>query len=113
LQPRDQTTTQDHRNPEGEAKITFRRTKKLSLDQVERLWRSVGWWVGENRPTLLPAALARSHSVVSAWDGDALVGIANAIADGHLVVYYPYVLVDPMYQRLGVGTKLVEILKTR
>ncbi len=30
-----------------------------------------------------------------------------------LVVYYPYLLVDPAYQRRGVGTRLVAILKKK
>jgi hypothetical protein len=39
-----------------------------------------------------------SHSLVTAWDDDRLVGLGNAISDGHLVVYYPHLLVHPDYQ---------------
>jgi hypothetical protein len=40
------------------------------------------------KPTELFNALMSSHSLVSAWDSDLLVGLGNAISDGLLVVYY-------------------------
>ena len=42
-----------------------------------------------------------------------LVGIANAISDGHLVVYYPHILEHPKYQRNGIGRKMMWTLKKR
>ncbi|MEM9982838.1 MAG: GNAT family N-acetyltransferase, partial [Bacteroidota bacterium] len=47
------------------------------------------------------------HSLVSAWEQDTLVGIGNAISDGHLVVYYPHLLVHPNYQGKGIGRKIL------
>lgn len=95
-------------------KMTYRWTRKLPVDQLARLWHSVGWWTNDNRPmTRLPAALAHSHSVITAWDGGRLVGLANAVSDGHLVVYYPYILVEPPYQRQGVGAKLLALMQER
>jgi len=59
---------------------------------------------------LLYSALMGSHSLVSAWDGENLVGIANAISDGFLVVYFPHLLVLPSYQSQGVGTKIMDVM---
>jgi GNAT superfamily N-acetyltransferase len=53
-------------------------------------------------------ALQHSHSLVSAWLGDKLVGIGNAISDGYLVVYYPHLLVHPEYQGKGIGRKIMD-----
>ena len=50
---------------------------------------------------------------MSAWDGENLVGIDNAISDGFLVVYYPHLLVHPDYQGQGVGIGSMDILKGR
>ena len=94
-------------------RIAYRRTRRLQLDQVETLWRAVGWWTDEGNPTLLPEALAHSHAVVSAWEQDALVGVGNAISDHHLVVYYPYIVVHPDYQRQGIGSEIVRRLQAR
>ena len=52
-----------------------------------------------------------SHSLLTAWDGGRLVGLGNAISDGHLVVYYPHLLVDPEYQGTGIGSELMRRLK--
>jgi ribosomal protein S18 acetylase RimI-like enzyme len=36
--------------------------------------------------------------------------LANAISDGHLVVYYSHLLVDPEFQGIGIGTLLLRRL---
>ena len=35
------------------------------------------------------------------------MGLGNAISDGHLVVYYPHLLVLPDYQGKGVGSLIL------
>ena len=42
-----------------------------------------------------------------------LVGIANAISDGHLVVYYPHLLVHPENQGQGIGRRIMAAMKER
>lgn len=49
-----------------------------------------------------------SHSLVTAWESEELIGIGNAISDGHLVVYYPHLLVDPNHQGKGVGKMMMD-----
>ena len=44
---------------------------------------------------------------------DRLIGLGNAISDGHLVVYYPHLLVDPEYQRKGIGSQLMKRLMAK
>ena len=36
-----------------------------------------------------------------------LLGIGNAISDGHLVVYYPHMLVHPAFQGQGIGRQMM------
>ncbi|PAX60168.1 GNAT family N-acetyltransferase [Brunnivagina elsteri CCALA 953] len=89
--------------------ITFSETRDIEAAQVVVLYK-VNRWSSVRKPQLLYQALINSHYLVSAWDGKRLVGIGNAISDGHLVVYYPHLLVDPDYQGLGIGTELVNML---
>jgi GNAT superfamily N-acetyltransferase len=89
--------------------ITFSETRDIEAAQVVVLYK-VNRWSSVRKPQLLYQALINSHYLVSAWDGKRLVGIGNAISDGHLVVYYPHLLVDPDYQGLGIGTELVKML---
>ncbi len=42
-----------------------------------------------------------------------MVGLGNAISDGHLVVYYPHLLVHPDFTRQGVGSGIMDRLSDR
>ena len=92
--------------------IDFRFDKELPEDQVIALYTSLEWSSAE-KPKELLNALANSHSVISAWDGQKLIGLANSISDGYLVVYYPHLLVIPEYQGRGIGKTLVSMMKNK
>jgi len=68
-------------------------------------------WSSAQKPQTLMAALRNSHTLVVARIEGKLVGLANAISDGHLVVYYPHMLVDPHYQGQGIGTKIMQMMQ--
>lgn len=91
---------------------TYREDRDLPLEQVIALYQA-NEWSSASKPELLLKALQGSHALVSAWDGDILVGLGNAISDGFLVVYYPHLLVLPAYQGKGVGTAIMNILKQK
>ena len=92
--------------------IQYSDRRDLLIESVLALYRA-NEWSSASKPELLHRALLASHSVVTAWDGSTLVGLGNAISDGHLVVYYPHLLVLPEYQGCGVGTRLMEMLMAR
>lgn len=41
------------------------------------------------------------------------MGLGNAISDGHLVVYFPHLLVHPDFHRQGIGKNMMEVLLGR
>lgn len=86
--------------------------RNLPMDQVVALYRANDW-SSANKPELLMNALRHSHSLVSAWDGEKLVGLGNAISDGFLVVYYPHLIVLPEFQGKGVGTEILKRLRAK
>lgn len=92
--------------------ITFSEQRDIAIEQILQLYEANGWSSAQ-KPQPLYQALINSHALVSAWDGETLVGIGNAISDGFLVVYYPHLLVRPDYQGQGVGRKIMDILKKR
>ncbi|MOA43420.1 Acetyltransferase (GNAT) family protein [compost metagenome] len=59
------------------------------------------------------AALRGSHSLVTARVSGELVGLGNAISDGHLVVYFPHMLVQPKFHGKGVGRKMMQAFLER
>ena len=92
--------------------MRYSETRDLPLECVVALYRANEWSSAE-KPQLLQAALQGSHSVVTAWDDDKLVGLGNAISDGHLVVYFPHLLVLPAYRGQGIGRQLMQMLMAR
>ena len=66
--------------------IEYRRTRDIPLASLLSLYRANAWSAAD-KPELLGRAIANSEFVVSAWDSDELVGLGNALSDGHLVVY--------------------------
>lgn len=75
-------------------------------EEVVELYRANNWSSAQ-KPQDLLAALRNSHTLITARSDNLLLGLANAISDGHLVVYFPHLLVHPDYQRLGIGRKLM------
>lgn len=82
--------------------IKISETRNIAIEKIVALYKANGWSAAD-KPTELYNALKNSHSLVTAWDGNKLIGLGNAISDGHLVVYYPHLLVHPDYQGKGVG----------
>lgn len=89
--------------------IIYRDTREISVEAIFELYKSNAWSSAE-KPIQLRNGLLNSHSLWTAWHGDRLIGLGNAISDGHLVVYYPHLLVNPNYQGQGIGTELMRRL---
>ncbi|MBW3093309.1 GNAT family N-acetyltransferase [Bifidobacterium sp. 82T10] len=92
--------------------ITYTEERRFTQDQVQRLFRSVGWVSGEY-PERLHRALMGSSTVVTAWDGDRLVGLVRALDDGAMLAYVHYVLVDPEYQGQGIAGHMVRMIQEK
>ena len=92
--------------------IRYSESRDLSLDAILPLYSANGWSAAE-KPVLLRNGLLNSDTLMTAWDCDRLVGLGNAISDGHLVVYYPHLLVDPEYQGQGIGSQLMNRLMSK
>ena len=66
---------------------------------------------GIRRPTgdlpRLARMIAHANLTITAWDGDALVGVARALTDFSFCCYLSDLAVDRAYQRGGIGRELV------
>jgi ribosomal protein S18 acetylase RimI-like enzyme len=84
------------------------RRAEIDLHQLQALLNKSTFWAIDRQIEDLKIALDRSDPVVSAWDENNLVGFARATSDGIYRATIWDVVVDPDYQRLGLGRKLVE-----
>ncbi|MCU7798458.1 MAG: GNAT family N-acetyltransferase [Candidatus Thiodiazotropha sp. (ex Myrtea spinifera)] len=84
---------------------------QIEESEVVDLYQANGWSSAQKPDKLMPALLNSDTLVTARIDGK-LVGIGNAISDGHLVVYYPHMLVHPAYQGKGIGRKMMELMLT-
>ncbi len=89
--------------------ITYLYDKEVEPNSIRDLFLSVNWSLGD-KPDKLQRAFSHSDKVITAWDGEKLVGLVNSIADGSLTAYIPYLLVNPDYQKQGVGKRLVRMI---
>jgi len=89
--------------------IDYRTGGDLDLDRVIDLYHAST--LGERRPVDDRARMARMLSeanlIVSAWDGDQLVGIARSLTDFAYACYLSDLAVCASHQRQGIGVELI------
>jgi GNAT superfamily N-acetyltransferase len=86
--------------------ITISDSKEIDQAPIIDLYKA-NKWSSADKPEALYKALINSHSLISAWSEQQLVGIGNALSDGYLVVYYPHLLVHPDHHGKGIGKLIV------
>lgn len=92
--------------------ITYKGAKNYTSKDLQELFQSVGW-LSANYPERLKKALDNSETVFTAWDGEKLVGLVNAIDDSELTSYVHYLCVNPEYQGQGIGKNLLHKIKEK
>ena len=97
--------------------IEYRDGKQLPPEALEKLFLSIGWESGKE-PVLLSKALQNYGAVLTAWEGEELIGLIAAMDDGFLTAYVHYLLVRADRQSAGIGGagiggELLERLKAR
>lgn len=94
-------------------KIRYRYGNDLDIDQTLELYEAST--LGERRPIddrdIFAGMLQHANLIVTAWDGDLLVGIARTMTDFGYVGYLADLAVRQSHQRMGIGIGLIE--KTR
>lgn len=57
--------------------------------------------------------LINADLIVTAWDGDLLVGVARSVTDFSYCCYLSDLAVDQAYQKRGIGKRLIEVTRSR
>ena len=89
--------------------IEYRTGNDLDLDQVIELYRAST--LGERRPIddreRFGAMLQNANLVITAWDGNLLVGISRSITDFNYFTYLADLAVRVSHQKQGIGKELM------
>lgn len=92
--------------------IIYKDIHDFKSKDLKDLFLSVDWSSG-NYPDKLVSAMKNYETVYSAWDNDKLVGLISVMDDGIMTAYIHYLLVNPDYQRFGIGRKLIDMTKEK
>ena|SRR5690625_3958932 len=88
--------------------IHFSHRKKINSEQLKKLYNDVEWWAYTKDLMILEQAIERSLEVVSAWNGEQLVGLIRVVGDGLTIIYIQDLLVLNTYQNQGIATQLIQ-----
>ena len=88
--------------------IQYQTSTSITTEQfIDVLRRST---LGERRPIddyeCMEGMVNNSNVLVTAWDGEKLVGVARSMTDFHYACYLSDLAVDRDYQRQGIGKQL-------
>ncbi|MBE9009007.1 GNAT family N-acetyltransferase [Pseudanabaenaceae cyanobacterium LEGE 13415] len=84
------------------------RKSQIDLVQLQALFQVAAFWASDRKVEDLAIAIKNSDPVISAWDGDRLIGFARATSDGVYRATIWDVVVHPDFQGAGLGRKLVQ-----
>ena len=95
--------------------IQYRDDAHISAEQAIDLY--IRSSLGERRPIhnkeTFEAMLKNANLIITAWDGEKLVGISRTLTDIAYVAYLADLAVDQDYQRAGIGKQLIAETQSR
>ncbi len=93
--------------------ITYTDTIIPSAEQVITLYNAAGLPRPTNDAGRIQKMYDNSNLIITAWDGDKLVGVSRCITDWCWSCYLADLAVQPGYQKEGIGKRLIELTKEK
>jgi GNAT superfamily N-acetyltransferase len=91
--------------------ITYRHDAKLTAHELADVFRRSGIKRPVDDLPRLEKMLEHGNLLVTAWDGDQLIGVARALTDFSYCCYLSDLAVDQAYQKRGIGRHLVDLVR--
>jgi predicted N-acetyltransferase YhbS len=90
--------------------ISYRTGNDLDLDALIDVYRdsTLAQWRPVDDRDVMQRMLTGANLVVSAWDGEQLVGVARSLSDFAFSTYLADLAVRRSYQRKGIGREMVK-----
>ncbi|NOS85210.1 MAG: GNAT family N-acetyltransferase [Ignavibacteria bacterium] len=87
--------------------ITYKTSAKLEAHELSDLFKASGIKRPVEDLNRVKNMIDNSNLLVTAWDGEKLVGVARALSDFSYCCYLSDLAVDKEYQNQGIGHELV------
>lgn len=75
---------------------------------IKKLYTDIQWYAYTKDIEVLSQAILQSLEVISAWDGEELVGLIRIVGDGLTIIYIQNILVLNAYQNQGGASQLMQ-----
>ena len=95
--------------------IDYRTDVDIGVEDAIDLYRrsTLGERRPVDRPDIFEGMLKHANLVITAWDGERLIGIARSLTDFAYVTYLADLAVDGEYQKRGIGKQLIKETQRR
>lgn len=95
--------------------IDYRTDVEISVEDAIDLYKrsTLGERRPVDRPDIFEGMLKHANLVITAWDGERLIGIARSLTDFSYVTYLADLAVDAEYQKRGIGRQLIKETQKR
>lgn len=88
--------------------IVYKETKVIQTDKVRELYLDAGWMAYTEKGNIINSIIPNALQVISAWEGEELVGLIRTVGDGVYIMYIQDILVKKAYQGRGIGSHLLQ-----
>ena len=89
--------------------ISYKINQPLETQDIIEVFDSSGINRPTNEPEKIAKMFANSNLLISAWDGDLLVGISRSVTDFSYCCYLSDLAVRKDYQKAGIGDELIRL----
>ncbi len=90
--------------------VAFKEGKKIDKQLLKALYEDVQWNAYTKDLSQLQQALVNSLFVLTAWEGDQLIGLIRVVGDGLTILYIQDILVLNSYQNRGIATEMMQLV---
>jgi ribosomal protein S18 acetylase RimI-like enzyme len=93
--------------------ITYKTDVVPTAERVIELYNSAGLPRPTHDAERIQKMYENSNLIVTAWDGDKLVGVSRTITDWVWSSYLADLAVSPDYKKTGIGKKLIDLTREK
>ncbi|MDQ0246770.1 ribosomal protein S18 acetylase RimI-like enzyme [Bacillus fengqiuensis] len=91
--------------------VIYKVNQRITSEQLAEVFRNSGIRRPVDDLPRLEQMLERADLLVTAWDGDKVIGVARALTDFVYCCYLSDLAVDENYQKQGIGKELTACIQ--